>query len=749
MISSGKGLACICLISAAVVAATGCAGKDKYNENAHAQQSALNDETADEKNDEDLMKLSNEEKTVDIPFEKTQFTPSLKPYKVKGDLSNIVNLDQFPQMSKMQRDMLVENGFFVRPTLEEQLFYIYEHNEYKKIPAFVTADSVLQVYHVFYDYSLRTLEGKQLLAQVEELTGSMLKKSIEMHKSIKDEQVKGALIKNIAFFGTAQLLLQNELPSEMPEKAKAMAKNEANQIFSEGGFKRSKIFPYQLDYSQYRPRGHYTRSEDLKRYFKAMMWYGQAPFPLYKDREEKEPNVEQTIQALLITYASLTEPDIEAGGENGFEKWKNIYESTAFYVGAADDLNINHYKDLLIDVYGSQPDIEKLGDEKKLDELFKKAKSLPKPKIQAKYTSVDTPVGKQFRFMGQRYIPDSEIIQNMVEPLARPIPKGLDVMAALGSDRAHDILTEYYNEDAKWDGYIHALENMKRKMDSTTESTWKSNMYYGWLWTLRGFLTEYEEGYPSFMTNEAWTDKALGTALGSWSELKHDTVLYGKQSGAECGGGEEPPQIKGYVEPSIEVYEKLLWLNRYSRANLKERGLLDGNIESKLQDFDDLLEFLISCSVKELEGKELSSDEYYQLLTYGGMLEYLTSSFAGEGDIRWFEITSETDKNMAVISDIHTVAPNQFSKGGYFEVGVGPAHEIYVVVPIGDNLYLTRGAVFSYHEFLSEGKRLTDEEWQDMIRKGKNPSQPEWMKRYIVEDELEIPVPPEPYSSGC
>ena len=64
MISSGKGLACICLISAAVVAATGCAGKDKYNENAHAQQSALNDETADEKNDEDLMKLSTERRSI-------------------------------------------------------------------------------------------------------------------------------------------------------------------------------------------------------------------------------------------------------------------------------------------------------------------------------------------------------------------------------------------------------------------------------------------------------------------------------------------------------------------------------------------------------------------------------------------------------------------------------------------------------------------------------------------------------------
>ncbi len=756
MFNRGRSVVCMCLISAAIVAAAGCSDKDNHNETSETagkSEGEIKAEVEYEKTLGKLMKLSDVEnaygRTVDVPFERVEFTPSLAPYAVKSDLSNIVNLDQFPQMSKMQRDMLVKNGFFVSPTLEEQLFYIYEHNEYKKIPAFVTTDSVLQVYHVFYDYSLRTLESKKLLAQVERLTDSMLKKSIEIHSRVKDEQVKGALVKNMAFFGTAELLLEKELPADMPDEANAMAKSEVNKILAEGGFERPNIFPYQLDYSQYRPRGHYTRSEDLRRYFKAMMWYGQAPFPLYKDKDETKRNVEQTLQALLITYASLTEIDMETGGENDFEIWENIYGPTMFYVGSADDLSINHYRDLLIDVYGSQPDIEKLADTKKLDELFEKAKDLPEPQIQAKYTSVDTPVGKQFRFMGQRYIPDSEIIQETVEPISRPIPSGLDVMAALGSGRAYDILTEFYDEDAKWNGYIPAIEEMKGKMEKVKESTWKSNMYYGWLWTLKGFLTEHGEGYPSFMTNEAWADKSLATALGSWSELKHDTVLYGKQSGAECGGGEEPPQIKGYIEPSIEVYEKLLWLNRYSRVNLKERGLLDGSVESKLQEFDDLLKFLIKCSVKELEGEELTSDEYYQLLTYGGMLEYLTSSFAGEGGMRWFEITSETDKNMAVISDIHTVAPNQFSPGGYFEVGVGPAHEIYVVVPIGEKLYLTRGAVFSYHEFLSKSKRLTDEEWQRMIEEGNQPGQPEWMKGYMVEDDIEIPVPAEPYSSGC
>ena len=42
----------------------------------------------------------------------------------------------------------------------------------------------------------------------------------------------------------------------------------------------SPIFTYAEDYSQYLPRGHYTRSMRLKNYFLAMMWHGRMTFLL-------------------------------------------------------------------------------------------------------------------------------------------------------------------------------------------------------------------------------------------------------------------------------------------------------------------------------------------------------------------------------------------------------------------------------------------------------------------------------------
>ena len=679
-------------------------------------------------------------KGVSVPYTSTQCPKSVKPYKVSPDLSNIANLDQFGSFSAAEKKLLSQNAFVVAPGTEQQLFYIYEKNSYLKIPTFITTDSVLQVYHIFYDYSLRNLESKSLIQALDELTDSMLKKSIQIYGGVKNPDVKSAALKNAAYFATAVLGLKRALPTDIPSEAKAMAQKEYAQIQAKKGFAPSVIFPFQLDYSQFEPRGHYTRSEDFERYFTAMTWYGQAPFPLYRDKNQTVRDTEQTLQALLVTYALF----MQKNGTQDIADWEKIYDPTSFYVGSSDDLSIYDYRDLLLKVYGDQPNLEQLSDSGRMDALYQDAKGLPDPKIQAKYTDVDSPVGKQLRFMGQRYLVDSDIIEKLVEPIERPIPSGLDVMGALGSDRAYKL--QLTKKENAWSGYPGRFAEVRKEFSNLPQSTWQSNLYYGWLWTLKGLIQPYGNGYPSFMTNQAWTDKSLSTALGSWSELRHDTILYGKQSGAEKGGGQEP-KVLGYVEPAVEVYDKLLWLTEYSADNLKTQGFFSGDLISGMTvtNLEDMLKFLRDCSVKELAGKTLSDDDYYRLYDYGENMEAFTASLSTDG-LRWFEIQSETDKNMAIAADFHTVSPNRYDKGGYLEAGVGPAHEIYVVVPINGKLYLTRGAIFSYYEFES-GSRLTDEEWQNMLKGGKAPAQPAWTNSFLSGGKGAIPEPKQPYNS--
>jgi len=673
-------------------------------------------------------------KYIPSAYELPSFECRVPAYSTDIQLSNIVNLEQFGEFSQEQREMLAKNGFVVTSGQQEQLFYIYELNEYYMLPSFISTDSVLQVYHVFFDYSLRTLEAQQLLGDLGILTQSMLDKSVYLYESIKNPRVREQALKNIAFFSVAHLALGGEIAGHVPDEAVDYANAEYALMLDAPGFQESPLFGFDMDYSQYKPRGHYTRSEELEKFFKAMMWYGQVPHPLLEENEgEVFLDEEATCRALLMTYALF----MGSGQVPDLELWENIYDPTVFYVGSADDLTVYDYKDLLIKVFGEDPDLNTFLDEDKTQKLLEEAKNLPEPQIQQQWISADAPTGKQFRFMGQRYIPDSEILQTLVEPLKRPMPSGLDVMAVLGSEKAYDYLIQDYKVAEQWPEYLERFYEVKEKFSELSEETWQSNMYYGWLWTLKALLTSFGEGYPSFMTNEAWEDKSLSTALASWSELRHDTILYGKQSAAEGGGDWPPPVVKSYVEPNVELYQRLLWLTRYSRENLTARGILPEDLQTRMEAFEELLDFLTTCSIKELNNEALSDEEHNKLLAYGATLEFLTSSMA-DGGMSWFEITSETDKNMAVVADVHTTS------GAYLEEAVGLAAEIFVVVPIDGELYLTRGAVFDYYEFVSE-TRLTDEEWQQMLKENRQPPQPEWTDSFKSGVKSKIPLPQDPY----
>lgn len=672
-----------------------------------------------------------------------EVTPCVADYTISPDLSNVVNLNQFPNLTAEQIKKLAGNGFVVTPGKQEQLFYIYEDNTYKKIPNFVTTDSVLQVYHIFYDYALRSAEGMTLLPNAVALNKNMLAQLQKEYAAISDPAVKAEAQKALGYFGVAQLAFGEGLPSDFPAEVKALVDSEMALFNAADGRHPSPLLGYEIDYSLLTPRGHYTRSEELTKYFKGMAWYGVVPFPLYKnDGVTITRDTQSAIRSIIIAAALCRLPESDGGA-----LWENIYSTTSFFVGTSDDLTPYQLAGIIGKVYGSNPDLNGITDPAKLDLFYKEAEALPKPQINAKNDLAladgkNVPSGLQFRFMGQRYIPDSEILQELCQPVKRPFPTGLDVFASLGSKRAADIIASVFKPTEAWPGYHDNFERMKAKFTSLPDTVWQSNMYYSWLWTQNSLTGEYGKGYPMFMRNTAWQDKSLTTALGSWAEMRHDTILYAKGSAAECGGDfVEPPVLRAYVEPNAELYNRLLWLTAYARENLSARGILPENIEYACESFEEMLTFLRDCSIKELKGQDLTAEDYDSLLTYGGLLESLTSSCV-EGDGEWYQIESETDRNMAVVADVHTAIP-----GGYLEEAVGTAAEIYVVVPAGGKLYITRGAVFDYFEFVSQ-ERLTDEKWQAMLEKA-TPERPPFTSSFMEGEAQEVPAPSKPYSTGC
>jgi hypothetical protein len=686
------------------------------------------------------------------PYEPAAVQAKLPAYQVKADLSNVVNRAQFGAFTAEQRALLAKQGFFVAPAQHVQLYHVYENNDYLVIPNFISSDAVLQLYHIFYDYSLREMEGERLIALTGKLTRHLLAESLSTYRHLPDGPVREAALLNVASFGVAAKAL--DLKVELPAEAAKPVGAEWKMIEAHRKREQSAIFPYEIDFSQFVPRGHYTRGERLKRYFKAMMWYGLVPYALEWPEGDRPPTIDypQIRQSLLITRL-LYETALD--GKPAIATWDRIYEPTAFYVELSDDLTPMEWREAALKVWGHLPNPAELADEGKLTAFHDLAMQMRQPKIA---TFPDHPggidgmaTGPQFRVMGQRVIPDSYMLQQLVSPNVggeerqRVMPMGLDVFSALGSARAAGHLqamgeTEYAH-------YEERMANLRSEFAAKTEADWRGNLYWGWLWTLKALAERAGAGYPSFMQTEAWQDKQLTTVLASWAELRHDTILYAKQSASsECGGeepGEQPPVPKGYVEPAAEAYHRLLWLTRATRQGLRERDLLSPALDESFGRMEDLLVFLERVSLKELAGEPLKAAEYDQIRLLGAELESLTNAVSVAIGGAAGGLVSETDEDMAVIADVHSATFE------CLEEGVGHGNEIYVVVPIEGKLCLTRGAVFSYYEFGHPvSDRLTDEAWQAMLTKGTGPAPPAWTASFLTKPKSEIPAPKLPRTAG-
>ncbi|MBN1883179.1 MAG: DUF3160 domain-containing protein [Deltaproteobacteria bacterium] len=660
-------------------------------------------------------------------------------------------------LSEEAEALLEHNGFVVVGGNQEEIYDIYDDADESGQPVFVTTDLVLHTGHIFFDYLLRILEVEELSDAAKDLTDRMLVLSIDQYESATDPDVKEAALLNIGYFSVAKKIID---PAFEPGYGlDEMVDAEIENITAHEGLKFRELLPYvenpdlettpyaYEDYSQYVPRGHYTRNETFETYFLVMMWYGRIDFKLTpgKNEDAKEDGRMMTLQALLIT-------DALANDGNVFDLWKRIYEPTTYFVGKADDLTVYDYRKLADDIFPKGKSVDRYAQADLLSTFIEGARKLNPPKILsgAAFTDDgefdDTTMG--FRFMGQRFIPDSYMFQQLVygvkdlgytgegDPLtmeyipnvgpARAFPRGLDVMAVLGSERAYEILQQEGDTD-----YLHYDEQfrmLKEEFTTRTEDEWTENLYWRWLYALLPLLEEpVGDGVPAFMKSEPWLDKSLATSLGSWTELRHDTILYAKQSYTMMGKG-LPMSFDtayGYVEPYPEVYARLGEMMADIRLNLDTLGIAPEGVPEKLAAFETLLSQLETISQKELRGDALSDEEYRLIADMGGTLERMTDF----PDDLMEKITSDTDSRMDIIADVHT----DLNTGKVLEEGVGSPFDIYVIVDDAHGKRVCRGGVFSYYEFkhpLSD--RLTDEKWQEMGEESARPPQPEWIRDFTV-----------------
>ncbi len=675
-----------------------------------------------------------------VPFAQYSKVPYSIPDKFTGgytlplDKSSVVGFDA-AELTPTQIEAILANGFVVVPPSENpnqmfmEFYQAYETYRYSSIPVFITTDSMFHVYHLVFDKMLRDLETTSFIPMLKDLTATMVNASMDQYNQLKGIELEKLAGRNLAFFAVASNLLGTNvtLPADIQQlvNEELALINEHTQtapspIWYMGDEPKDEVLIE--DYSQYTPRGHYTRSEELQQYFKAMMWYGRMTFRL--------KNAAETKRALLMIQALRSAPAV--GGKSAIELWSGIYDPTVFIVGKADDLSFKEYGVISDQVYGDKPALNKFADPALLEQFTSIAKKLPPPQVNSMWVWIwqDREEATQgFRLMGQRFTLDAyvfgQVMWRKVGTLDQPrdLPKSLDLLAAMGSDEAARLLVDM--GENKYLNFDTQSAKVRTEVSSLGLDSWTQNLYWSWLYALQPLFAVKGEQYPAFMRTQAWLHKDMQTALASWTELKHDTILYAKQVMAEMGGGPDGEPPKGYVEPNPEAYARLLALAQMTKSGLQERGLLDDVTGGNLDNLIEYLQFLLGITQKELNGEKLTDDEYWRISYYGGWLEATTLA-AADTDPNVPNSRDLNDQKSALVADVAT------GVGRVLEEGVGYPTLIYVVSPEAP-FHLTVGAVYTYYEFpMPVDQRMTDEQWRTMIESGNTPDAPEWTSTFII-----------------
>jgi hypothetical protein len=640
---------------------------------------------------------------------------------------------------------------FDKPNLRFEDFYYYMVYQ-KDLPVFVTTDSILHLFHVVFDCSLKILENYTFYPMMSELTQFAFNSSKNDYTNVPHEDsIKYWAIRNsTVYFGVALSLLTNETLDLPPELSADVAFYLDNIYAKEPPFLPAGYWllpepPHEAmveyDFTQFTVRGHYLGDKQLERYFRTLMWYGQYPVFIPRNDEQYLWSVTHIDEASIVHMR-----DIIKSNPQCYEDWLLLYNVTSALIGESDSINLLNLETALHKVFGdSDKYLDFIATE---DGLAALKEELSKPEYQQMILGqalVSEELGVVlpryplvFQFMGQRYVPDSYMFQRLCWDKVGPdskgerriLPKGLDVFAVLGSERAYQLLIP----DFEFKYYEGNLTVLRQKFNSLGEEDWTKSSYLAWVHALQSLINiEYGDNYPEFMKTIAWQDEKLNTALGSWAQLRHDTILYAKQTYIPATVCSYP---EAFAEPNPTFYSRM---QKLSEKTIEAINILNPNtvrtiITLSLQTLKNATQKLEVISTKELAKEPLTQEEveFIKQLAWG----------CGSGSpIGWYVDTiraiacsakSTSSLEAPVIADVATFPPGDIIyPPQILHIGTGNVNALVVLFPKPDGtLVAAVGPVFTYYEFRLVGtKRLNDNEWKEMLTwNNRTQYLPEWLK---------------------
>ena len=646
----------------------------------------------------------------------------------------------FLPVSGELRDGLLKKGFRIDKGWMPEEFFIsvddmadsYARSmEYQA--DFITTDLFLHSFHLIFDNMLQKFEQTVMIERVKEALQDAVDMVAGLDQTFETEEERAIFDRVYDLFSVPLWLIEGDPGYKIALTLKGAG--EVERILAGEAVDDSLVTGEKLDYTLFKPRGHYTISEEMERYFHAMSWLGSAEMGLFKIEDDKVIPVEENLGPVALASTILAVVAHE---------WDMFEEPVNFLVGGPvtggtkpfRDLAIKHFRRLddTLAARLTAPEIM----EPWADEVLKTIKgSLMQTRPGGDDDRDPADRLPVFRLSSKRFTYDAYVFNMLTSPRvgtiedSRNLPEGTDVMAVLGSKAADGLAKR--NSGVK--GYDENMKKLKEGLEEylTTDGTF----YSQWIGALKGGF-DHSGADQFFYNNPAWQWKKLSTLSASWAELKRDTILYAEQSGAEMGEGGEfeagpfaYPSPRGYVEPDPQVFGQILkaveMLGEFiERFGLEGDGFDDGTpYKYRLMNFAELLTTARNIAIKEVNGEAVTLEDY-------GDIKGITRAFTPQLLLPGELVTDPDQLKMAIVADVAT----DYFEGRILEVGTGRPLRIYVYVnDASGGARITRGFIYSYYEFeraIDEG-RLTDQEWREIVYDDSRADElrqlrPEWYK---------------------
>lgn len=658
-------------------------------------------------------------------------------------------IDNVYKLTEYEKSLIDRNGFMVTERLPFPSFGNAFHNIYiKDLPVFVSTDAILHAVHKSYNLILMNVEGSLLIPALNELLdksraelpnlASRYAGQPDVIRSLDDVDVYLAV--------TARLLKDPAKGSVNPvfnrNRPTVDALIELIQAESPAQYPLFAETQRMLDFSQFTVRGHYTSTEELGRYFKAMMWIGRTEIYLSEVKGAVNPPTPADIQRQTVMAALLAEA-LRDG--DAFGALNTIDQAMRFMIGESDNVTLQNVLELMAESNAATAaDLLKPSTLKQFQHnLATKPYAGQKILSQILFTDPTSPdkitPASSLMLLGQRFIIDSYVMANVVydkvDSPPRMLPSSLDVLFSLGNDAALHLL----QPEIRQYNYAKHLASLRYLIDSYEPEYWNSTLYTGWLGAIRSLNPPADRSnLPRFMQTAAWWQEKMNTQLASWAQLRHDNLLYAKQS---YSGGIGCSYPKGYVEPIPQFYQAVV---DYARRGEEVFAQMEQtHISGYFTNLAETCETLGTLATKELnhqafttEEEEFMSDLLSRNTILCGIVEY-----TGWYPKLFFDnyMSSEFGQSLEdqdlIVADVHTAPTDEQGNfvGWVMHVGTGAVNLAVVTCSDEDgNSTAYVGPVMSYHEHISTNfQRLTDEEWAAGVMRNES-LRPAWTNAYLA-----------------